>query len=300
MLNDIVVSVSMITYKHEAYIAQAINGVLMQQTNFEYELIVADDSSPDKTERVVLEIINSHPKGHLIRYFRHKENLGMHSNGIFATQQCRGKYIAICEGDDYWTDPLKLHKQVEFLEANSGCGLIYSNYNSLRNNELIPNSSLNMNYPTLSSYFQDDLKFIYTGSWVMRNCLDDYTPLKSEVVLPGDVQVVCYLLNLGFKVKYQDEVMGVYRVLPESASHSDLNDKNLSFVLVKYFLVEKYKSTIDKDVYNYIWEKLIERNFKYFSHFSLTTLHRFRLFSKIRLSKGIARTLKYVLLNNSK
>jgi glycosyltransferase involved in cell wall biosynthesis len=119
MLNDIVVSVSMITYKHEAYIAQAINGVLMQQTNFEYELIVADDSSPDETERVVLEIINSHPKGHLIRYFRHKENLGMHSNGIFATQQCRGKYIAICEGDDYWTDPLKLQVQFDFLENNT-------------------------------------------------------------------------------------------------------------------------------------------------------------------------------------
>jgi glycosyltransferase involved in cell wall biosynthesis len=121
----ILVSVDMITYKHEQYIAQAIEGVLMQQTNFNYELVIANDCSPDNTDAIVKHYINHHPKGHLIKYFRHEMNLGMQKNGLFAVQQCYGKYIALCEGDDYWTDPLKLQKQVDFMEANpevSLCG----------------------------------------------------------------------------------------------------------------------------------------------------------------------------------
>lgn len=125
MENKLMVSVDMITYKHEAYIAQAIEGVLMQETNFEYDLIIADDCSPDKTEEIVKNIIATHLKGHIIKYFRHEKNIGMQANGVFAVQQCKGKYIALCEGDDYWIDPLKLQKQVDFLEENedySVCG----------------------------------------------------------------------------------------------------------------------------------------------------------------------------------
>jgi glycosyltransferase involved in cell wall biosynthesis len=118
MKKKTLLSVDMITYNHEPYIKEAIEGVLMQETNFEYELIIADDCSPDNTPIIINDIIKNHPKGHRIKYFRHKENLGMQANGLFALQQCTGKYIALCEGDDYWTDPLKLQKQVDFLEDN--------------------------------------------------------------------------------------------------------------------------------------------------------------------------------------
>jgi glycosyltransferase involved in cell wall biosynthesis len=147
MENKLMVSVDMITYKHEAYIAQAIEGVLMQETNFEYDLIIADDCSPDKTEEIVKNIIATHPKGHIIKYFRHEKNIGMNQNGLFAVQQCKGKYIAICEGDDYWTDPLKLQKQVDFLEANLAYGLVFTNatiYNqNLEKNVFTTNHSFN-------------------------------------------------------------------------------------------------------------------------------------------------------------
>lgn len=117
-VENLMVSVDMITYKHESFINEAIEGVLMQETNFEFDLIIADDCSPDKTQAIVEEIIKVHPKGYRIKYFRNKENLGMEANGFLAAQKCTGKYIAICEGDDYWTDPLKLQRQVDFLEAN--------------------------------------------------------------------------------------------------------------------------------------------------------------------------------------
>lgn len=118
------VSVVMITYNHELYIKEAILGVLAQITNFHIGLIIVDDFSTDKTEAVVREIINTHPKSNIINYTRHVTNKGMMPNFIWALEQHKGKYIALCEGDDYWTDPYKLQKQVDFLEANSefvGC-----------------------------------------------------------------------------------------------------------------------------------------------------------------------------------
>ncbi len=121
----------MITYSHEKFIEQAINGVLMQECNFEVELIIANDCSPDKTDEVIQKVIDNHHKPSWIRYIKHDKNLGMMSNFIFAMQQCKGKYIALCEGDDYWTDPLKLQKQVDFLEGNKEYDIVWSKFNKV-------------------------------------------------------------------------------------------------------------------------------------------------------------------------
>src|SRR5690554_6164539 len=112
------VSICTITYGHENYISDTIEGVLMQEVNFPVEFIIADDCSPDNTSTIVQEYIDNHPKGHWIKYTRHKKNKGMNPNFVWAMEQCKGKYIALCEGDDYWTDALKLQKQVDFLEKN--------------------------------------------------------------------------------------------------------------------------------------------------------------------------------------
>src|ERR1019366_2115974 len=100
-------------------IAEAIEGILMQKTNFPFELIIANDASKDNTDDVIKDLIKKHPNGHLVKYFSQENNLGMIPNFIFALEQCKGKYVAMCEGDDYWTDPFKLQKQVDFLEANA-------------------------------------------------------------------------------------------------------------------------------------------------------------------------------------
>ena len=91
MDKSVLVSISIITYKHEAFIAQAVEGVLMQETNFEYEIIIADDYSPDGTEEIVRRLIITHPKGNLIKYFRQPQNVGMHNNAACSVKHCSGK-----------------------------------------------------------------------------------------------------------------------------------------------------------------------------------------------------------------
>jgi glycosyltransferase involved in cell wall biosynthesis len=122
------VSICMITYNHENFIEEAINGVLMQECDFEIELILANDCSLDKTDEVIQSILKTHPRASIINYIKQEKNIGMMANFIFALQQCKGKYIALCEGDDYWTDPLKLQKQVDFLKANGEYSICWTKY----------------------------------------------------------------------------------------------------------------------------------------------------------------------------
>lgn len=113
---QVVVSVSMITYNHEAFIAQAIEGVLMQQTNFPFELIIGEDCSTDNTRDICIKYRDTYPS--VIRLRLPEKNLGVKENAKENDHACSGKYIAYCEGDDYWIDPLKLQKQVDFLEQH--------------------------------------------------------------------------------------------------------------------------------------------------------------------------------------
>ena len=116
---DNLLSVLLITYNQEAFIQEAIESILMQECDFDFELIIADDCSSDKTSIIIEQLINDHPKINIIKHQKHLKNLGMIPNFIWALKQAKGKYIALCEGDDYWTDPLKLQKQVDFMESNT-------------------------------------------------------------------------------------------------------------------------------------------------------------------------------------
>jgi len=119
----ITVSVCMITYNHEPYIRQAIEGVLMQKCNFPIELIIGEDCSTDNTRHICNEYTAKYPE---INLLPSEINLGVILNFFKTLQASTGKYIAICEGDDYWTDPYKLQKQVDFLEANTEYGLVHT------------------------------------------------------------------------------------------------------------------------------------------------------------------------------
>lgn len=115
------VSVVCITYNQEKYIAEAIESFLMQETNFDYEILIHDDASTDATPEIIRQYEEAHPD--LIKPVYQKEN--QYSKGIhvldFYKSYAKGKYIAICEGDDYWTDPNKLQKQVDYMEAHQDC-----------------------------------------------------------------------------------------------------------------------------------------------------------------------------------
>lgn len=120
---DVTISVLMITYNHEPFLKEAIEGILMQQTDYSVELVIGEDCSTDNTLAICEKYQIKHPD--IIRLLTSKRNIGMMGNFIRTIKACKGKYIAFCEGDDYWTDPYKLQKQVDFLEANPGysiCG----------------------------------------------------------------------------------------------------------------------------------------------------------------------------------
>lgn len=122
---NVKVSVAMITYNHEAFIAQAIESVLMQQTDFEFELVIGEDCSTDSTRAIVRDYGKRYPEQ--IRLLLPEHNQGMIPNFVTTMNACQGKYIAWLEGDDFWTDPCKLQKQVDFLEHHPECVLSFHN-----------------------------------------------------------------------------------------------------------------------------------------------------------------------------
>ena len=125
-MSEPLVSVNMITYNHKPYIAWAIEGVLQQKTSFPFELVIGEDCSTDGTREVVLEYQKKYPG--IIRAVTSDRNVGAIINFYRTQKACRGKYVAFCDGDDYWHHPEKLQKQADYLEAHSECGLVYSDH----------------------------------------------------------------------------------------------------------------------------------------------------------------------------
>ncbi len=247
------VSVTMITYGHGKYIKEAIEGVLMQVCDFEVELIVANDKSPDNTEVVVMDIIKNHPNGHWIKYTRHEDNKGMIPNFMWSLEQCKGKYIALCEGDDYWTDPLKLQKQVDFLECNQDYSFSMSRVDVLIEKTKEIKKRKELVNPTQKEYFtlRDYLKspFSQTSSFMFKN--DDFDfPSWTAKTHAGDQTLVVLKTGLKGKIKYHEECFSIYR----------LNENSISFK-AKYDVYEKFIETLG------YWHEYL--NYEYTTIFTL-------------------------------
>ena len=204
------VSICMLTYNHERHIRDAINGVLIQETNFSFELIIGDDSSTDKTSEICQEYAKKFPE--IIKYSPSNRNLGMIKNFLRVLNSCLGKYIAFCEGDDYWIDPFKLQKQVDFMETNSSCSLSFHStilYDEIQNQKKIikPNN-------VKSLYTLDE---ILKEKWVQMTCS---LMIKRDIIksLPdwfnlspiGDLPLRLISGSYG-NIGYIDDVMAVYR-----------------------------------------------------------------------------------------
>ncbi len=136
------VSILMITYNHEKFIGDAIRGVLMQLTDFSVELIIGEDCSTDNTRNIILEYVEKYPD--IIRPLLPESNLGMMKNFIKTMEAAKGKYIALCEGDDFWTDQYKLQKQVDFLDTNEEYGFIGTRCCVLKKDNNIVEEEINL------------------------------------------------------------------------------------------------------------------------------------------------------------
>lgn len=239
------VSVCMITYNHEDFIVQAIRGVLMQNTNFKFEFIVCDDASQDKTVQLLNDQEVRNPNCNLI-LTSHKKNLGMMPNFIFALQQCKGTYIALCEGDDYWTDPFKLQKQVDFLRAHPEYVITYHNAKVIDGKGTLVKDS-KLPDTAKKDYSAEELmkaRFVLTLTMCYRNCLDSFPP-EFKKITNGD-SFLTSLLGQHGKGKYLDTISpAVYRAHPEGiwSNLSELNKLKRRFQF--FFYMTKYYSRLD-------------------------------------------------------
>jgi glycosyltransferase involved in cell wall biosynthesis len=209
-----IVSICMITYNHEKFIRQAIESVLAQKTDFDYELVIGEDCSTDNTRAICIEYAEKHQGK--IKLLLHEENMGMIPNFLKTLNSCSGKYVAMLEGDDYWTHPLKLQKQVDFLEANEDFAICHHNMNVIYEENTKESHLSNPPDQKEDSTIEDLAhgNYIYTASCVFRNRLIGEFPEWFSNCSIGDYPL--HMLNArSGKIRYIPDVMGVYRVHQE-------------------------------------------------------------------------------------
>ena len=180
------VSVSVVTYNHEKYISECLDGILMQKTDFPFEILLGEDESTDGTRDICIEYAKQYPDK--IKLYLHSRDNNIKINGIptgrfnflYNLTHAKGKYIALCEGDDYWTDPLKLQKQVDFLEGNPDFAICFHNALVLWDDKSQPPKYFCAKNQKQTSTIEDVIEkwFIHTASMVFRK--EYITPLPDE------------------------------------------------------------------------------------------------------------------------
>lgn len=226
-----------LSYNHEKYIAQTLDSFVMQKTDFPFEIIIADDASTDNTAMIIKEYAQKYPN--LIKSILREKNIGAAENWLDALLQVSSQYLIYSDGDDYFTDPLKLQKQVDFLDANSECSICFH-----------PVKVTIEGAPDLDSFFPapearynkeilelEDLliaNFIQTNSCVYRWAFNENQKIRD--VFPADIMPGDYFLHLlhakNGKIGFIDEVMAVYQRHPGGVwweSLYDLNALHLKF-----------------------------------------------------------------------
>ena len=208
------VSCRISTYQHVSYIRQCIEGVLMQKTNFPFEVLIGEDESNDGTRAICIEYAKKYPDK--IRLFLHKRVNNILRDGkptarfqsTYSKYMCRGKYQAICEGDDYWTDPNKLQKQVDFLEANNDYILCFTNCSILEDGKITKVNAVSHDQETFT---HEDIPFYApTLTLVFRGSKARELPELAAEVPGGDTFLLTWLSKFG-KMKFLNFNSAVYR-----------------------------------------------------------------------------------------
>jgi glycosyltransferase involved in cell wall biosynthesis len=265
--NPLKVSVWMITYNHEKYIAQAIESVLAQVTNFPFDLIIGEDCSKDRTREICLEYEKKYP--HIITVLQHATNVGIHKNLILTLEACKGQYVALLEGDDYWTDNYKLQKQVDFLDKNPDFVLCYQK--TLQINEVTGKEKITNDNDQPVTGMEEILSrgwFMRTGSIVFRNGIVRQFPSWYYDYSSTDYMLHILLAQHG-KIGFLNEITSVYRT-HEGGITREFERKIIAFykkklkmldVIDEYleFKYSRFIRVLKKDLYNSAFSIIIRK-----------------------------------------
>ena len=252
MSDRVLVSVVCVTYNHEPYIRQCLESLVSQKCNFAYEVLVHDDASSDKTVEIIKEYESKYPSVIKPIY----QDVNQYSKGISPTivyniPRAKGKYIAVCEGDDYWCDCHKLENQVRFLEGHPDYGMCYTKCMRYYEKDNFfekkpwggPNESF---YDLLESNTIPTLTVMYRTDLVLRY-IKEIEPQKYSWRI-GDYPMWLYF-SYNTKIKFLDRTTGIYRVLENSASHFISKHSYIkmidSSIDISRFFLDYYKCSID-------------------------------------------------------
>lgn len=275
------VSICCITYNHEQYIKDALDGFVMQKTDFPFEIVLSDDCSTDLTHNVIKEYKLKYPD--LIRDVSPQENKGVIDNWKYVHLEARGKYIAFCEGDDYWTDPLKLQKQVDYMKKNPSCSLCATDFcyqtNTNKNSISSPAYASNITFQpqTFLEHLQNagyigPMTWLYKRDLFLQNISDyvnitdgtlalslDLFCLGDVVYLPDNTAV--YRVHNGSAanpiniVKKMQYLKGVYKTQLYYAQKYNCNDKIIDILKLQNYTTSM-QLAIDSDDSEFIDEAL--------------------------------------------
>lgn len=261
---EIIVSIRCLAYNQEKYIEQCLDGFIMQKTNFRFQAIVHDDASTDNTATIINKYAKLYPK--IIVPIFESSNLYSKKDGSLGNvmaKYMKGKYIAICEGDDYWIDPNKLQKQVDFLENNPDYSMCF--HQAYRHKEGADDPDELYSDIEDKDYTGEELYMSKhrppTASILMRKSVIEsniYKECKQKISSFGDL---CFFLSSAHcgKVHGMNEVMSVYRMNNKGVSNvfNTADDKALQFaddnlLLYKIFGKQYKKECINVYVIDYI------------------------------------------------
>ena len=281
-MNNPLVSVCLITYNQENYIQKAIKSIFDQEVGFPIEVIISNDCSSDNTHQKIEEILKDATNGCVVRYYNHEDNLGMMRNFSFAINECKGKYIAYFEGDDYWDYPKKLQTQVDFLEQNPDFAICCHNVRFLENEKFI--NEIYLDKINIKDKFTlEDLakhNIVPTLTAVFRNTSDKLPSWILESPI-GDLPMFMMVAKHG-KIKYINEKWAVYRSNIGEWSKMG-NQKNLNMIKQYDLLTEEFNDNIKvKKNLHFARNKYIKEYLKK-EKLSLLRLSKNRFFKQLPL-----------------
>lgn len=247
------VTVCMINYNQEEFIKEAIESVLMQECDYDFELLIADDCSTDNSKNIIKNVIKSHPKGNLINLIQREENLGMTPNFFETLKMCKGDYIALCDSDDFWRDTSKLQKQLDFLEKNKDYVVSFHDVTLFDENS----KKINRNYileEVKRDYESNELvcgAFLMPVTMCFRNVIT-YIPYEAYKVV-WDVFLISLLGEFG-KAKFMNDITPAGYRLHQNNLIGTLTEVNMNYKRkVNLYYLFKFYNRVKKNniAYNY-------------------------------------------------